>query len=271
MFNKVYSFMQRKLDRCMIWVHSHTRLSKVCVVNGVSIKLETSNVREFSRATSYVTKEPETISWLDMYLGSGGVLYDVGANIGQYSLYIALKSKGKVHVYSFEPESQNYAALNRNIYLNNVSDYVTSLCLAIADRARIDSFNVHGDLRAGEAIHQFGSTVDAFGIRFNPVHKQGGMGVSLDDLHFLYGLDFPHCVKIDVDGLESAVIRGASKIINDARLQSVLIEITEVPSRKAEVDFIYDVFKNAGFRLAKKAPAQVHDPNYLSFNAIFCR
>ncbi len=95
--------------------------------------------------------------------------------------------------------------------------------------------------------------------------------MSLDDLHFLYGLDFPRCVKIDVDGLESAVIRGARKIIKDARLQSALIEITEVPGRKAEVDFIYDVFKNAGFGLAKKVPAQVHDPNYPSFNAIFYR
>lgn len=271
MVAKVYSFIQRKLDKCIIWVHNATRINKVCVVNGVSIKIETSNVREFSRVTSYVTKEPETISWLDTYFGSGGVLYDVGANIGQYSLYIALKSKGKVHVYSIEPESQNYAALNRNIYLNNVSDYITSLCLAIADRTRIDSFNVHGDLRAGEAIHQFGSTVNACGISFNAIHRQGMLGVSLDDLHFLYGLDFPRCVKIDVDGLESAVIRGASKIINDARLQSALIEITEVPGRKAEVDFIYDVFKNAGFGLAKKVPAQVHDPNYPSFNAIFCR
>lgn len=240
-------------------------------MNGIQVRVEASNQRELSRVASYSIKEPGTIDWIDEYVEPSDVLYDIGANIGQYSLYAALRYKEKIRVYSFEPESQNYAALNRNVYINGLSDSITTFCLAISDSTHIDSFNVRSHLRAGEAIHQFGSTVDDAGDAFNPVHRQGMMGVSLDDLHFVYGLEFPRHVKIDVDGLEVDVIRGAMRVLNDPRLRSVLIEVNELPARTEEADHLYEVFAESGFEIADKVPARIHNPTYPSYNVIFSR
>ena len=268
---KATLYIRRIVDRLRLEFHGATKVTKVCSVNGIDIQMEISNPRELSRCISYATKEPDTISWIDTYIRPGDVMYDIGANMGQYSLYAALKYTGKVRVYCFEPESQTYAALNRNIHINNVSNMVTSFCLAISDSTRFDTFNVRGNLRAGEAIHQFGRTIDDAGIMFTPIHRQGMMGVSLDDLHYIYGMDIPQCIKIDVDGLESAVIRGGTRILRNSRLRSVLIEITEVLSRKEEMGLIYETFEKNGFRVVSKVAARIEEPEYPSYNVVFSR
>jgi hypothetical protein len=57
------------------------------VVDGY--KFEARHFIPYRRAVSMFTKEPETIAWIDEYVKEGDVFYDVGANIGNYSLYAA--------------------------------------------------------------------------------------------------------------------------------------------------------------------------------------
>ena len=73
------------------------------------------------RVDTLFSKEPDTIEWIAGFQ-SGEVLVDVGANVGMYTIWAA-KTRG-THVYAFEPESQNYGALCRNIVLNNLSKRV---------------------------------------------------------------------------------------------------------------------------------------------------
>ena len=103
--------------RLMIALHGATEMKKMCHVNNIPITLTVSTVEELSRYWSYASKEPGTLAWIDTCFKEGDVFYDVGANIGQYSLYAALRHKN-IKVYSFEPESQNYAALNKNSSLD---------------------------------------------------------------------------------------------------------------------------------------------------------
>ena len=77
------------------------------------------------RAHTLASKEPETLEWIASFQ-PGDVLVDVGANVGTYSIWAA-KTRS-VRVFAFEPESQNYALLNRNIFLNNLSENVTAYC-----------------------------------------------------------------------------------------------------------------------------------------------
>ena len=51
---------------------------------------------------------------------------DIGANVGMYSIWAAVTRD--ISVISIEPESQNYAVLNKTILLNNLKDKVTALC-----------------------------------------------------------------------------------------------------------------------------------------------
>ena len=76
-------------------------------------------------------------------------------------------------------------------------------------------------------------------------------------------------IKIDVDGQEAAVIKGASRVIDDSRLPSVLLEVTETPSRMGDIRDIYARFGAAGFSVLSKAPTGASSTD--SYNLIFVR
>ena len=71
-------------------------------------KLSVDSPTLLMRANTFFSKEPETLAWIDA-MTENDVLFDVGANIGIYSVYAALKG---LKVFAFEPESLNYAELN---------------------------------------------------------------------------------------------------------------------------------------------------------------
>jgi FkbM family methyltransferase len=179
---------------------------------------------ELWRAQTYTTKEPDTLDWIDTFFGERDVIYDVGANIGQYSLYAAKRLKGACKVLAFEPESLNYAKLNRNIVLNGLSEAITAYCLAIAGHTGFDLFYVKA-FSPGASLHAWGEPVGQGDIPFVPSHRQGMLGVSLDDLVGAYALPFPNHIKIDVDGIEDQIVRAASHTLADLRLKTALVEV----------------------------------------------
>ena len=179
---------------------------------------------ELWRAQTYQTKEPDTIAWIDTFFQRGDVIYDVGANIGQYSLYAAKRLKGHCQVLAFEPEALNYAKINKNIVLNGLSDAITSYCLAITDRMALDVFYVKS-FAPGASLHAWEQPIGQGDVPFLPQHRQGMMGLSLDDLTERFSLPFPNHIKIDVDGIEDRIVYSASQTLADPRLKSVLVEI----------------------------------------------
>ena len=69
------------------------------------------------RVDTFSTKEPETLDWIDK-ITENSIIWDIGANVGLYSIYAA-KSKN-CKVYAFEPSVFNLELLARNIYINNL-------------------------------------------------------------------------------------------------------------------------------------------------------
>ncbi len=84
---------------------------------------------EVWRAYTLHTKEPETLEWLDQLMPES-VLWDIGANIGIYSLYAA---KRGVLVVAFEPNVTAYSILVNNVYLNELNDFILPLHMALPD------------------------------------------------------------------------------------------------------------------------------------------
>lgn len=220
---------------------------------------------ELWRAQTYTTKEPDTIEWIESFIREGDVLYDVGANIGQYSLYAAKHLKGKCNVLAFEPEALNYAKLNKNIVLNGLSDAITAYCLAVTGQTALDVFYVKA-FSPGASLHAFGQPIGQGDIPFPPSHKQGMMGVSLDDLTGQFGLPFPNHVKIDVDGIEEQIVQGAGRTLADPRLKSALVEVY---MHKDIADRIKEMFFQHQFVL-HNASALTYEPGTAQ-NLIFSR
>ena len=177
------------------------------------------------RALSYFDKEPETIDWI-AGIPEGGVLFDVGANIGLYTLWAGLTRNAEV--FAFEPESSNYGTLNTNLRLNGLSDRCRAFCLGISDSLGLDVLRI-AQVSAGSSGHQVG--LGSGGV------AQGIVTTTLDHLVYEAGLPCPSHVKIDVDGIEPAIVRGADRLLSDPRLKSLLVELAVMdPEHRATID-----------------------------------
>lgn len=175
-----------------------------------------------SRAIRLLTKEPDTINWIENYFSPGDVFYDVGANIGVYSLYAAKKIN--VDVIAFEPESLSYAALNTNIFYNKLAAKIKALNLALYNVDTISSLNI-SNFQTGKSSHNFHEKLDHSHSYFRPAFEQTVIGARLDTLVDQYELPFPNHIKIDVDGNEHKVIEGIGKMLLDPRLRTIAIEV----------------------------------------------
>lgn len=196
------------------------------------------------RAETFFTKEPDTIEWLDSFK-PGEVLFDVGSNVGLYTLYAAQKG---VRVVAFEPESQNYALLNHNIYLNSLSDRVCALNLALNSENKLDYLYLN-QFMPGGALNNFGEEVDYEKKSFHSAFKQGACAFALDSFIDLFQYEVPDHLKIDVDGLEAAVIDGARVTLKNKKLKSILIELnTKLPEDLK----ILETLKSAGFKVKRQ-------------------
>jgi len=225
-----------------------------CSVRGHSILLEVESDIEIFRADTYATKEPETLEWIQRFFRPEDVIYDIGANIGLYSLFAAKHLRSRCKIYAFEPEALNYAKLNKNIYTNGLSGCVVPCCLAVDDKLSFDLFYLHPNvfaveklgegLVAGSALHAFGNSKDHEGRPFEAVHRQGMFGASLDYLVENMGLDLPNHIKIDVDGNEEKIVEGGERTLDNPRLKSVLVEIS---TRRGGRDPILQRLTKAGF------------------------
>jgi len=179
------------------------------------------NDLEAYRAESLFTKEPETTTWIETF-NDGDVFYDVGANVGVYSLYAALLYP-RSSVFSFEPFHRNYGHLVENILENQLAN-VNPVNVALSESTGLTTLFVP-DTRFGASGGQIGEPVNERGERFEALAAVPTLCFRLDDLRQSAGLPFPHHVKIDVDGLEAAIIAGMSSFLFEPTLRSVLVEV----------------------------------------------
>jgi len=187
-----------------------------------SYKLYIGNALEEWRCRTFFTKEPETIEWIDKLFENGDVFYDVGANVGVYSLYAAIKYPDML-VYSFEPCLMNFLRLNDNIHLNKLTN-VVPLYIALSDVNSIEKFFVKDD-RIGSSGNQISENVNEKGVYFEPLEEFYVPVYSLDA--FIEQFSLPNCnhIKIDVDGVEGKIIDGMRRTLQHPSLKSVLVEI----------------------------------------------
>jgi FkbM family methyltransferase len=221
------------------------------------------------RVRTLFTKEPETIEWIKSF-GEGDVFWDIGANIGIYSLYAAAMG---MKVRSFEPSPVNFWLLTKNVALNDFKNLLQLYPFAISDANEIATWNP--DCKAGSADNQIPAN-DFFSKQIKKVEVSSGGSVAfqsftIDHLVKLNVIDFPQHIKIDVDGVEKRIIESAKATLNDMRLRSVLIEIDE--SDDESLNTILKIMEQSGFRKpVKRHPPYMDDSHYAPvFNYIFYR
>lgn len=142
----------------------------------------------------------------DTHFNRGGVVLDIGANIGAFSMYAAHLG---ATVYAIEPEPHNLESLKRNIEMNDFQEKVYVCPYAISD---YKGTAVIDDSGGGSSIKDDG----AFGAEVEVM--------PLDNFFNLYHINEVDVMKIDVEGAEVEIILGASKE-NIQRCKYIAIEL----------------------------------------------
>jgi FkbM family methyltransferase len=211
---------------------------------GVVMKFNVPNALCRYRAESFSSKEPETLTWLEG-VPEVAVLWDIGANVGLYSIYAARKVQARV--FAFEPSVFNLELLARNIFLNGLQDRVTIVPVELR-YARPQSIQDEFHCLGPCLIHTFGQDFDQHGGKLNSIFEYQTMGVAMNDAIRLLGIPAPRFIKVDVDGIEHFILRGGADVLRQA--ESVLIEINDDFAEQAEESAQH--LQEAGLTLLKK-------------------
>ena len=203
------------------------------------------NTTTLWRAQTLFTKEPITISWIRKFV-KDKVFFDVGANVGMYSIYAAKTSK--VKVYSFEPESNNFSTLIENIISNNLMGLINAYPIAISNTSGFTSLYL-SEFDTGSSHHMVDKTLDHNLREVKYKNKQGTFKSSLDELVQNWRFPIPNYLKIDVDGIESIIIKNSTFLLKSTQLESVLIEINR---NRAEDKEIISILESIGFNYDKE-------------------
>jgi len=209
----------------MLTLDEYEKLNPRCELehDGVRVVYATPTLATKWRVDTLFDKEPCTIQWIGSFT-PGAVLVDIGANVGMYTIWAATTRHVTVH--AFEPESQNYALLNRNIALNGLGNQVKAYCVALSDQRIYSELHLSG-FQIGGSCHSLGERVDFAHRPMMPAFSQGCIADRLDDLVESGVLPVPDYIKIDVDGFEPKVIAGARRTIADRGVRSLLVEINQ--------------------------------------------
>ena len=192
-----------------------------------------------ARATTVLSKEPDTTAWINTF-DSSSVFWDIGANVGVFTLYAA--ATRRCRVLAFEPSAANFFALTRNVELNALADRVTAYCLAVAPATELGVLNLDS-AAIGAAMSHFGKAGEASRYANGRVPiVQGVAGVTLDDLIARFNAPAPTCIKIDVDGLELPILLGGSTVLRRPELREVMVELslTNLEERDRAVQWLRD-------------------------------
>jgi FkbM family methyltransferase len=219
------------------------------------------------RANTIETKEPETIAWINDF-NAGSIFYDIGANIGIYTLWAAEKHEEHgIHIFAFEPHIFNFRHLKENVEKNQYTHCVFTIFAGVADKdgvAQFDMRNLSAGSSGGQLIYE---STERKGMYVVPIRSVDSYAFDHD------GKYFPNYIKIDVDGQEEKIVIGMQKTLQDPRLKSVLIEIN------GPTDPIRKMFIAAGFTdnnkytaMSRKVMEDYGKQGYRkAYNAIFTR
>ncbi len=226
-FDNIFKLITKR--SFLVWFKDffHESAYKELIIERKKIMFFVPNQLTEWRVNTFFSKEPETLEWINGFETNEKIIFwDIGANIGLYSIYNALKNEKSITV-SFEPSTSNLRVLSRNISINNLDEKIKIFPIPLSNN--INSFLKMNEpkFEEGAALNSFGETFDFEGKNFNSDMKYTTFGTTLDYLIENNILEVPNYIKIDVDGIEHLILDGAKNFLKNKKIKSLSIEINE--------------------------------------------
>ena len=268
LFDKIIHLILRK--RILYWFKEFFEKDSYKKKNilGRDIIFFTPNEITDWRINTFFTKEPETLEWIDSFKGEKIVFWDIGANIGLYSLYAAIKHPN-IEIVSFEPSVNNLRILSRNIYKNNFFKQIKIFQLPLSEQENTFSNMNEMEFIEGWSMSTFGESKDFEGSIFKPNHAYKLFGININYLLDKKILKFPNYIKIDVDGIEHKILLGANNHLKNNDLNSLSIELNE--NYDEQFNSVNNLMIKNNFTIKQRKQGKIQkDQKFLkTFNFIF--
>ena len=223
---------------------------------GVRIRLHFDS--ELSRLIYVNDFERTEREFLKAYLKRGDIFVDVGANIGLFSLIAAKRVGSSGKVYAFEPTRRVYDWLTYNVRFNALEE-ISCFRLALSDEVGTQSLFVSRD--GYDAWNSFAHPVAGQSFEREEVECETWDNFAIK--HALLGR--VSMMKLDVEGWEIPVLRGARETLARADAPLLQVEFTDAVSASAGFSCkeIYRFLYDLGYRMfiydARKRKL-LHDP-----------
>lgn len=195
------------------------------VRHGVSLHLDLAD--DVQREIHLRVFEPQETELVDELSRKGGTCLDVGANVGFYTCLMGLRVGRGGSVHAFEPEPRNVERIRTNVALNDLEETVRIHEHAVSDRAGRSVFHRHDEVHSG-----WGS------LERHPRHREELQveAVTLDGFLGEEEIDEVDLLKIDVEGSELRVLRGARSALRHRKIRHILVEWNGYWSQRLRTD-----------------------------------
>lgn len=209
------------------------------------------------RYETFSNKEPETLEWINT-MPTDSVLWDIGANVGLYSVYAAKKRNCKI--WAFEPSVFNLELLARNIFLNDLTDQICIVPIALSDILGSSQMRMTST-EWGGALSTFRETFGWDGGMIRQVFEFKTIGLSMTDAAEKLSIPQPDYIKMDVDGTEHLILKGGSEALK--KVKGVLIEVNDAFLEQASQ--CQHLLIEAGLVLKEKRQSEMISASTLGF------
>jgi FkbM family methyltransferase len=187
-----------------------------------------------------LTYENEVFASLELRLPHYDTVIEIGANVGVFTLFLALAADGPKRgrkILAFEPSGEAYRRLLENLSLNQVGN-VTPFCCAIGDETKLAQF-------FEPAGHLTNGTLDP------DFARQFSHDVKSTTVLMLAGTELrafiPHhgrtLVKIDVEGAEARVLRSLEPLLRHTNTDVLLEVLPSFEDELNKISFLRECFE----------------------------
>ena len=158
-------------------------------------------------------REPGFMDIIEAEVHRGDVVFEVGANIGYVTMFLAKYVGDSGKVFAVEPVPINFEILTKNIKLNNLSDIIEAHNLAISSRTGVRKLNIAKESNL-HSLTKTKNTIDTIEVETTTV----------DD--FFEHRPFVNFIKMDIEGDEVEVLQGINKILDTSdKPMKILMEV----------------------------------------------
>jgi len=211
---------------------------------GLTLNFVSDNWITKYRSRTFNEKESEMLDWLDEKLDNKAVFFDVGANVGIYTIYAAKRNRNS-QIVAFEPEYSNLHLLKQNILNNQLLNKIQIFSIALNEESGISFLHIQDETPGAALSTVSDDDISETATGHKVIWKEGIAVMSLDEFCDQVGIQ-PTIIKIDVDGNELAILKGGLKTFNNPVLKSIYIEIDEENDSECEKKL-----KKFGFKQTK--------------------